>query len=121
MKRILPLHLSFLIAITASCSLTSAAYAQVNGPGISDSSLFDTVFNIPDDPDFGSGSFLVAPVGGTAQLNLSEGGAIGNVFNTIREVEINISGGTVGSSFRTSSGTESVSYTHLTLPTICSV
>ena len=86
----------FLSAITASILLSgSQAFCQVNGNGPSDPSLFDNVINIPDDPDIGDQQ----SIGGdsqTTQLNLSDGGSIGDLFEVRSGAELNLSGGTVG-------------------------
>ena len=153
----------------------SSVPAQVFDSGPSDPTLFDTVINLPSDPNIGDR----VEIGGdslTTQLNLSNsssvgtsftaffgseinisggsvgdgfeaffgsevnisGGTVGDFFDVVNgEVNIsggsvgdrfdayssmvNISGGTVGNFFEACSGLIPVSYTHLTLPTICSV
>jgi hypothetical protein len=67
---------------------------------------FTTIINIPPDPSFGN----EASIGSNTQLNLSDGGAIGNLFRAGGfdgpnvDVEVNISGGTVGNSYFARSG-----------------
>jgi len=87
-----------------SALLASTSFAQVNGPGTSDSALFDTVLSLPGDmaslPD---GSQVGGVAGQTTQLNVSAGGTVGTVvdFESGSEVnidaEVNLSGGTFGS------------------------
>ena len=80
------------------------AKAQVNGSGPSDSALFDTVINVPDDQDsisggVGNASGVAVP---TTQLNVRDGGAVdsmANFFNANSGSEVNISGGTVDDVF----------------------
>ncbi len=67
---------------------------------------FTTVINIPPDPDLGNGQ----SIGSDTQLNLGAGGSIGSTFaagatdGSSTNVEVNISGGTVGNSFRSFGG-----------------
>ena len=93
-----------LISLVCTCigilALVAPALAQVNGPGPSPSSAFDIVANLPEDYKFVSGVNI--PKGQTIQLNVSDGGTLGIAFEAI-------------------AGLETVSYTHLTLPTIYSV
>lgn len=78
----------------------SSASAQVHGSGVSASSLFDTVINLPTDmPSIGGNVNFGGVAGQTNQVNLSSGGAIGNQFDAREGSEINISGGTVGVNF----------------------
>ncbi len=62
---------------------------------------FTTIVNIPPDPDFGS----FQSIGSNTQLNLFDGGSIGNVFRVGEltsgnsNIEVNITGGSVGNSF----------------------
>ena len=101
---------SFLTAgIGISALLIAPAVAQVNGPGPSPASSFDTVLNLPGDEAVITGSILesVGDVPGqTTQLNVSDGGTIGGLFNAGAGSEVNISGGTVGSFFDAESGSE---------------
>ena len=110
------------------------ASAQVNGPGPSPSSSFELVLNLPGDDAVISDGIGFSS-GQTTQLNVREGGIVAGGFNVIGNSEVNISGGSVGGGFDARSGCEvnisggtvgerfntPVSYTHLTLPTICSV
>ena len=83
--------------------------AQVNGPGPSPASSFDTVLNLPGDEDVITGA-LSESIGGvegqTTQLNVSDGGEVGSSFDANSGSEVNISGGTVGGSFDANSGSE---------------
>ena len=83
--------------------------AQVNGLGPSPASEFDVVLNLPGDEalligEFGE--FIGGEPGQTIQLNLNEGGFIGEFFTANSGSEINISGGAVGSFFLARSGSE---------------
>ena len=65
-------------------------------PNISTSLLFDTVINLPDDPNIG----LLVEIGDangstTTQLNVSDGGSVGLGLTVFDGSEVNISGGTV--------------------------
>ena len=99
MKRICPLHLLFALAFATSLSITSAVDAQVNGPGVSPAETFNTVINIPSDPDFGDSGFIGGVPDETTQLNLSSGGSIGPNFSADFGSEVNVSGGNIGSNF----------------------
>jgi len=82
--------------------LISPALAQVNGLGPSPASDFDTVLNLPGDEPVitgGSGEGVGGMFGQTVQLNISDGGTLGNNFEASFGSEVNISGGTVGSNF----------------------
>ena len=67
------------------------AFGQVNGPGTSDSGLFDNVINVPADLNRISGS--IGGDGLTTQLNLEDGGAIDFNFDANSGSEVNINGG----------------------------
>ena len=82
------------------------ANAQVNGPGPSDSALFNTVINLPSDPYIGIFESIGGVAGQTTQLNVMEGGSVGNDFDANSGSEANISGGSVGDDFRANSGSE---------------
>ena len=82
--------------------LVSPSLAQVNGPGPSSSSLFDTVVNLPGDEAIisgGPGELVGLPLGQTTQLNVSNGGTVGDDFLALPGSEVNISGGAVGTLF----------------------
>jgi len=78
---------------------------SVNGPGISDPLLFDTVISIPSDPDIGNDQTVGGVSGETLQLNVADGGVVGNSFeigrqfSALADSEVNISEGVVGSQF----------------------
>ena len=97
MKRIFPLHLFIALACATSISITSATHAQFGGSG--QSLLFDTVINIPTDPDIGDGAIIGGVTGQTTQLNLFNGGTIGSFFGAEAGSEVNIFGGSVGTNF----------------------
>ena len=101
--------LSFFNWVCIPALLVSPALAQVNGPGPSPSSLFDTVLNLPGDEAVITGATFES-VGGvlgqTTQLNVINAGAIGDSFNANFGSELNISGGVVGFDFDASSGSE---------------
>ena len=75
------------------------ANAQVNGPGPSDPALFDTVINLPPDPNIGNFESIGGFFGDPTQLNVMDGGSVGNAFNADSGSEVNISGGIVGEEF----------------------
>lgn len=77
------------------CLFSSAACGQ-----------FTTIINIPPDPNIGDSQ----SIGSDTQLNLANGGAIGEFFSAgaysgTSNIEVNISGGTVGDDFGVRSGT----------------
>ena len=83
--------------LTASC-IPRATQAQVFDLGPSDSSLFDTVINAPDDVSdffFDVGDFT-GNSAFTTQLNVLEGGVLMFGFIVNSGSEININGGSVG-------------------------
>ena len=86
----------------------STASAQVNGPGPSPESDFDSVVNLPNDDTSMLGDFLV--IGGTAgesiQLNIDEGGAIGDDSEVQFGGEVNVLGGILGARFMAGSDSE---------------
>ena len=85
--------------------LISPALAQVNGLGPSPASDFDTVLNLPGDEPVitgDSGEGVGGMSGQTVQLNISNGGTLGDNFVASFGSEVNISGGTIGDSFLTS-------------------
>ncbi len=80
--------------------------AQVNGLGPSDPALFDTVINLPPDPDIDSVESIGGVIGQTIQLNVMDGGTVGQFFRANTGSEVNISGGDVEGNFFSSSGSE---------------
>ena len=82
------------------------AKAQVNGPGPSDSALFDIVIDLPGDPNIGSDESIGGVTDQTTQLNVRDGGNVGGVFDAFFGSEVNISGGTVVNFFGAFSGSE---------------
>lgn len=85
-------------AVSASFIVQIAvpAAAQVLDPGPSDPSLFTTVVNIPPAQDIGYSQSS----NGSVQFNVSDGGSIGSSFRALSGSEVNISGGTLGTGFR---------------------
>ena len=102
------------IAVIGSCLgsvplLTASVSAQVNGPGMSPSSSFDTVLNLPGDEAVitGADNESIGEVAGqTTQLNVADNGAVGNMFTAGLGSEVNISGGAVGNFLTTAAGSE---------------
>ena len=99
--------LSFFNWVCIPALLVSPALAQVNGPGPSPSSLFDTVLNLPGDEAVVTGADFesIGSFEQTTQLNVSDGGAVGFLFFADNG-EVNISGGTVGDIFTSLSNSE---------------
>lgn len=94
-----PLHLLCLIGLTV---FASPLTAQVFDPGPSDPALFDTVINVPSDPDL-AGDYVVPP---GFQINLFHGGNIGPGLQPLSGSEVNISGGTVDDFLIANAGSE---------------
>ena len=86
----LPFCLLGLIGLVLNASPVDA---QVNGPGPSDPALFDTVINVPPDPNIGDNQSIGGVAGQTTQFNLSDGGTVGRSFDVNSGSEVNISGG----------------------------
>ncbi|MEM9482019.1 MAG: hypothetical protein AAGA58_20395, partial [Verrucomicrobiota bacterium] len=90
-----------------SLSVTQSLTA-VFDMGPSDPGLFDVVTNVPTDPDipddadFGGGSQFV-------QLNVADGGTVGNNVEALANAEINISGGSGGTSVGANGGEMNIS------------
>ena len=86
MKQVLRVSLlSLVVGLGFWTFLISPSIAQVNGPGTSPSSAFDTVINLPGDEAIVSGGFGVnigGTPGQTVQLNADEGGTIGCLLYT---------------------------------------
>ena len=114
MKRILGRStLSFIFRLSTFIGvwalLVAPALAQVNGSGPSPSSDFHTVLNLPGDEAITGASY--GSIGGFGpafdfQLNVSDGGTVGQHFDADINSEVNISGGTVDHSFDANSGSE---------------
>ena len=83
----------------------SPVAAQVFDSGPSDPALFDTVINVPTDPNIGADESIGSD-GLTTQLNLSDGGDVGNRVTVQSGSEVNISGGEVGNTLTVASGGE---------------
>ncbi|MFK7770352.1 MAG: PEP-CTERM sorting domain-containing protein [Mariniblastus sp.] len=93
------------IALAFIGLLATPAVAQVFGPGTSDSALFDTVINLPPEPNIGSGQ-SVGGDGQTTQLNLSGNGFINSSFDVLSGAELNVAGGRINSGLDVRSGGE---------------
>ena len=97
-----PLSLLGLLGLTL---FASPVTAQVFDLGPSDPAFFDTVINLPTDPDIGDAQ----SVGGgdlLIQLNIAIGGNVGDQFDANNRSEVNISGGVVGEEFEANGGSE---------------
>jgi hypothetical protein len=101
---------SFLtVCIGMLALLDSPTLGQVNGPGPSPSSSFDTVINLPGDepPIDENSSVSVGGVPGqTTQINISDGTVIDRRFIANAGAEVNIGGGSVSTAFVANSGSE---------------
>ena len=110
MKQVLRVSLlSLVVGLGFWTFLISPSIAQVNGPGTSPSSAFDTVINLPGDEAIVSGGFGVnigGTPGQTVQLNADEGGTIGPFFRANEGSEMNIRGGEVGAFLTANEGSE---------------
>ena len=94
----------FWFAVIAVFALpTAEVFAQVNGPGISDSSLFDNVINLPIDGNLPVDSIIGGVAGETTQINITDGGSIG-FFSRASNTEVNITGGSVADLFELNDG-----------------
>ena len=93
-------------AVALNLSAVQCTFAQVNGPGPSDSSMFDTVLDFTPSTNVPSDSSSGGDPSTTTQLNASIG-TIGNNFNANVGSEINLSGDvSVGDGFNANSGSE---------------
>jgi len=92
-----PLSLLGILGLTL---FPSTVDAQVFDLGPSDPALFDTVINLPTDPNIGDNQTIGAAGanGLSTQLNIS-GGSVGSNFSANFNSEINISGGSIGDGF----------------------
>ena len=102
MIKLSPLSLLGLLGLTL---FVSPVAAQVFDEGPSDPALFDTVISVPADPDIGD-SQSIGGDGLSTQLNISDGGSVGDRFNANSGVELNIDGGNVGDFCNANSGSE---------------
>ena len=103
------LRLFFVCGVGTWALLISSAWAQVNGPGPSLSSTFDTVLNLPGDEAVitGADDESIGGVSGeTNQLNVNSGGGVGVSFTINSGSEVNISGGMLGRLSESRSGSE---------------
>ena len=95
-----------LLTATLAVALPTVGFAAVFDSGVSDSSLFTTVINLPPAPDIGDDESIGGFGTGTTQLNIADGGSVGNSFDAINGSEVNISGGNVGDNFNALNGSE---------------
>ena len=94
-----------LLGLLGLTLLASPVAAQVFDPGPSDPSLFDTVSNLPTDPNLGDFESFGGD-GLTTQINVSKGGSIGEFFSGNTGVEVNVTGGNLANFFYAFSGSE---------------
>ena len=104
-----PTHHACFPCLLGLILLVSPAAGQVFDLGPSDSALFDSVINVPADPDF-DGEAGVGGDGLTTQLNISDGFVFGDFFgppfDAFSGSEVNVSGGLVFGPFVANSGSE---------------
>ena len=96
--------LRFVMFTLSLLAIPTFANAQVNGSGPSDPALFDTVINLPPEPDIGDSQSIGGIFGQTTQVNVMDGGSVGTFFDANSGSEVNISGGAVGVGFDARSG-----------------
>ena len=95
------MNIQQMIARSTFCLLGLIGLALFTSPVTAQ--VFDNVINIPPDPNIGD----FADVGGdglTTQVNISDGGSIGEGLFALAGSEINISGGIIGDFFSARSG-----------------
>ena len=91
-------HQTSFVTLTflAALLVPQAVQAQVFGSGPSDPELFRGVTNLPvDRPWIGD----VASMSNNRQLNVSDGGTVGEGFVAQHGCEVNINGGSIGENF----------------------
>lgn len=91
------------LLLTASAA---PAVGQVFNPGPDDPTLFTRVLNLPTDPDIDSFEAIGGSDTETIQLNVEDGGRIGDVVDARFGAEVNIYGGIVGDFFDAFNGSE---------------
>ena len=94
-----------LLGLLGLALFASPVAAQLFDSGPSDPSLFDAVTNVPTDMNFGDFAFC-GNDGLNSQINVSEGGSIGEFFSVYTGCEMNISGGSVDNFFYAFPGSE---------------
>jgi len=92
-----------LLVLIGLTLFASPVAAQVFDSGPSDPALFDTVINVPTDPNIGDDESIGSD-GLTTQLNLSDGGDVGNRVTVQSGSEVNISGGAMSGFFVSEAG-----------------
>ena len=95
-----------LVMVALLLAIPILADAQVHDPGPSDPTLFDTVINLPPDPDLGDSQSIGGVADQTTQLNVMDGGRVAARFDANSGSEVNISGGSVGRFLDANSGSE---------------
>jgi len=98
-KALRRLSIFSLTFMTVSALSISVASAQVNDSGPSDSSLFDTVVNLPGDGALPVGGNIGGVSGETTQLNIDDGGFVDTDFNVSFGTEVNVNGGFIDIGF----------------------
>ena len=88
------------------CPQLVHAQAPVFESGISDSTLFDSVTNLPADQTSITGDLSPSFPALTSQVNVQVGGSIGNGSVASAAVEINVTGGSIGNDFAALFGVE---------------
>ncbi len=76
--------------------------AQVFGSGPSAPSMFETVVNLPPEPDISHNQ----RISGSTQINVGDGGAIASGLAVFSGTELNVRGGSVGRSVHAGVGSE---------------
>jgi len=84
----------------------SPVLAQVNGLGPSPAADFDTVLNLPEDQVSLEDFTAIGEAEQTLQVNVDDGGSIGDDAEARSGAEVNIRGGILGSRFMARSGSE---------------
>ena len=90
------------LTLLAAIMSPNVVQAQVFGSGPSDPALFDTVINLPPDPNIGDSAII----GSGTQVNVADGGSVGFFVDAQSGSEVNISGGNLRLSFDALSGSE---------------
>jgi len=94
-----------LLSLIGLTLFASPADAQVFDLGPSASSSFDSVINLPSDPNIGN-SQSIGGDGLTTQLNIAAGGTVGFSFDADSGSEVNLSGGVLGGGPSANAGSE---------------
>lgn len=93
----------YVLALGIWIALSLPTLAQVFDPGPSDPALFDTVINLPADPNIGDGG----AIDNLTQLNVADGGSVGVDFTANTGSEVNVlGGGVIAPGFEAAFGSE---------------